>query len=397
VTIEENMRLLFIHEVNYESKVIFEMHEFPELLALRGHDVTFFHYPEGGGFRSMRATRRKIPGRAYPEAELTLVTPPTFGGGRLERLVAPLLDLPALRREIRKGEYDAVVLYSVPTTGWQTVSIARRAGVPVIFRALDVSHEIRRTPFNALIRRAEAHVYRHASLVSANNPAMGRYCVEASGRVGPVSVNLPPVDLAHFERPVEDVRSRYGLSSDDRVIAYMGSFFEFSGLDDVLLALRPAFDADPRLRLVLIGGGVLEPRLRELREQHGLADRVVFTGVVPYAQLPEHLAMADVAINPFRSQRVTNVAFPHKVLQYMAAGVPAVSTSLSGLRGVLGDDAGVGWAEGPAGVAQLAVEMLDASPAERTRVASTQRAFVDATFARERAAVGLERSIMGVA
>ncbi len=391
------MRLLFIHEVNYESKVIFEMHEFPELLALRGHDVTFLHYPEGGGTRSFRTRRRKIRGRAYADANLTLVTPPTFGGGSLERLVAPIMNYPTLRREIREGGYDAIVLYAVPTTGWQTVSIARKAGVPVIFRALDVSHQIRNTPFTPLIKRAETYIYREATLLSANNPAMAAYCVETSGRTGPVSVDLPPVDLAHFERPVEDVRARYGLAPEHRVIAYMGSFFDFSGLDDVLLALRPAFSADPMLRLLLIGGGELEPRLRELRDQHGLADRVVFTGVVPYAQLPEHLAMADVAINPFRPQQVTDVAFPHKVLQYMAAGVPAVSTSLRGLRGVLGDESGVRWADDPAGVAQVAVEVAESDTKHRARNALTQRAFVDTKFSLERAANGLENSIRRVA
>lgn len=390
------MRLLFIHEVNYESKVIFEMHEFPELLALAGHDVTFFHYPEGGGRTSLTTERREIPGRAYNDARLTLVTPPTFGGGRLERLVAPLLNLPALRREIRSGRYDAVVLYAVPTTGWQTVSIARKAGVPVIYRALDVSHEIRKTAFTPLIKRAETHVYRESSLLSANNPALAEYCVDVSGRTGAVSVDLPPVDLSHFARPVDDVRARYGLTEEHRVIAYMGSFFDFSGLDDVLLALRPAFDADPLLRFVLIGGGDLEPRLRDLREMHGLTERVIFTGVVPYSQLPDHLAMADVAINPFRPQRVTNVAFPHKVLQYMASGIPTVSTSLSGLRGVLGDDNGVKWADDPSGVARIAFDLLETDARTRAEIAAKQRAFVDATFSLERAVRGLESRIQSV-
>jgi glycosyltransferase involved in cell wall biosynthesis len=226
---------------------------------------------------------------------------------------------------------------------------------------------------------------------------MAAYCVEVSGRTGPVSVDLPPVDLAHFERPVEDVRDRYGLDHEHRVIAYMGSFFEFSGLDDVLLALRPAFSADPLLRLLLIGGGELEPRLRELVVDNGLDDRVVFTGVVPYAQLPEHLAMADVAINPFRPEQVTNVAFPHKVLQYMAAGIPAVSTSLRGLRGVLGDDSGVRWADDATGVAEIAVHLAEADSDQRALNAAVQRAFVDKTFSLERAAGGLESSIRSVA
>jgi glycosyltransferase involved in cell wall biosynthesis len=390
------MRLLFIHEVNYLSKVIFEMHEFPELLARRGHEITFFHYPEDGDGRSLRTSRKRIRGRVYADASLTLVTPPTCGGGAAERRAAPLRDLPALRREIRTGGYDAIVLYAVPTTGWQTVAIARRAGIPVIFRALDVSHAIRETAFTRLIKRAESAVYRGAALVSANNPALAAYCLDVSGREGPVSVDLPPVDLTHFERPVDDVRGRYGLTPDHRVLAYMGSFFGFSGLDDVILTLRSAFATDPLLRLVLIGGGELEPRLRALREEHGLIDRVIFTGVVPYAELPEHLAMADVALNPFRPMQVTNIAFPHKVLQYMASGIPTVSTSLTGLRGVLGDDTGVVWADDPAAAARAAVRLLETDAADRARIGATERAFIHATFSHEKAAEDFEHTIHSV-
>ncbi|RXZ51014.1 glycosyltransferase [Agromyces fucosus] len=390
------MRLLFIHEVNYEAKVIYEMHEFPELLALRGHDVTFFHYPEGSGRRSARTRRERIAGRAYSNARLELITPPTFGGAPAERVLAPLIDAPALRREIRHGGYDAIVLYAVPTTGWQTVAFARRAGVPVIFRALDVSHAIRETPFNALIRRAEKYVYRNADLISANNPAMADYCVTASARRGPVSVDLPPVDLEHFERAAKPVRSRYGLRDDDRVIAYMGSFFEFSGLDLVIPAIAPLMARDERLRLLLIGGGTLDQRLRDLAEHHGLSDRIIFTGVVPYAELPEHLRAADVAINPFLPLQVTHVAFPHKVLQYMAAGVPAVSTSLDGLRGVLGDDSGVTWADGPQTVIEAAVSLAEQDAELRASISARQRAFVDATFSLDLAVSGFERTIGSV-
>lgn len=177
------LRILFVHEVNYTTKVIYEMHEFPELLALKGHDVTFFHYPESPAVphRSFKSTKVKIKGRAYPEAEIQLVTPATFGGSPVERYFAPLLGLPALRSEIRHGAYDVIVLYSVPTPGWQTVRIASGAGVPVVFRALDVSHQIRSSPVSPLIRLAEKYIYKNATLVSANNPAMAEYCVEISG------------------------------------------------------------------------------------------------------------------------------------------------------------------------------------------------------------------------
>ncbi|GGR34503.1 glycosyltransferase [Agromyces mediolanus] len=394
------MRILFVHEVNYLEKVIFEMHEFPELLALRGHEVSFYHFPEASGERSapsLRTTRERVRGRVHPDANLELITPPHLGGGGLDRYLAPVIDVPGLRREIRDGGYDVIVLYAVPTTGWQTVAFAKRFGVPVVFRALDVSHLIRRTPVAPLIRRAEHYVYRNASLLSANNPAMADYCVEASGRTGPTQVDLPPVDLSHFaDEGVRIDRSTIGLREDDEVLLYMGTFFEFSGLDTVLEALVPEFARRPRLRVVLVGGGELEPELRRIVERESLGDRVVFTGVVPYAQLPGYLRLADVAINPFRPELVTHVALPHKVLQYMAAGVPVVSTALHGIVGILGDDAGVTWAAEPAAVAAEALALLDTPTEHRRGIVERQRDTALRTFSEAASVSGFEETLRSI-
>ena len=42
------MKILVLHEIDYLEKVIYEIHEFPELLARAGHEVTFFHFPYDG-------------------------------------------------------------------------------------------------------------------------------------------------------------------------------------------------------------------------------------------------------------------------------------------------------------------------------------------------------------
>jgi glycosyltransferase involved in cell wall biosynthesis len=395
----EPLKILFIHEVNYTNKVIFEMHEFPELLALRGHDVTFFHYPEAPTVPrvSWRTTRERIVGRAYPEAMIELVTPPTWGGRPIERYLAPILNYWPLRREIARGGYDAVVLYAVPTTGWQATAVAKRHRVPLVFRALDVSHKIRKSPVSALIRRAERYIYRNAALLSANNPAMAEYCVQESGRTGPTVVNLPPIDLGHFTAEgVESKRRELGIGDDKKVVMYMGSFFGFSGLDTVVRMFADEVKAHPELVLLLVGGGELDGELRRLVAQLGLGDSVIFTGLVPYATLPSYLQAAEVAINPFVPELLTHVAFPHKVLQYMAAGVPAVSTSLRGLRGVLGDESGVTWVDQPGQVLAAAVELALQSDAAREAISVAQRALITRLFSKEDATISLENTLVSL-
>ena len=390
------MRILFIHEVNYLNKVIFEMHEFPELLAQEGHEVSFFHYPEAADDPkvSWRTTRETISGRVHPDARIRLITPPTFGGGSLERYAAPLLATPALRHEIRHGGYDVIVLYAVPTTGWQSVAFAKRAGVPIVYRALDVSHQIRSNPLAPLIHKAERYVAGRADLVSGNNPAMTAYCVRISGRTGPATTDLPPIDLSHFEDTgAGDVRASLGLSADDKVLLFMGSFFEFSGLDILIDDLGPHFAAHPELKLVLVGGGELDAKLRETVQERSLQGQVIFTGVVPYAALPGYLASADVAVNPFRPELLTHVALPHKVLQYMAAGVATVSTDLEGLRGVLGTESGVTLVEDQRDIAGVATALAFEAPEVRAAIVRRQRDYVDRTFSKQVAVDAFERTL----
>ena len=40
------MKILFVHEVNWRTKVVYEVHDYPELLSLAGHEVVFIDFPE---------------------------------------------------------------------------------------------------------------------------------------------------------------------------------------------------------------------------------------------------------------------------------------------------------------------------------------------------------------
>ncbi len=355
------MKILFVHEVSYEKKPIFEMHEFPEHLAARGHSVTFIQFDEG--FKFWKGNRRPrstiIPGRVLPETEIKLVTPRQFGIPGLDRLFATLSVWPVLDRLLGSEKFDSIVLYAVPTYGYQVIRLAKKYGVPVIFRALDVSHLIRESFLSPLVKLAEKYVYHHSDVVSANNPAMARYCSSLGSRSGRTFTNLPPVDVSHFNAnkvdrdKVAGLRNSLEITESDKVVTYMGSFFYFSGLEIVIRDF--AVLNDPSLKLLLIGGGDQDGYLRQLVKDLKLGNRVIFTGFISYSELATYLQLATVAINPMLARPVSNTAFPHKVLQYMAAEIPVISTKLAGLFETFGPQSGVTWAHDPEEVLREAV------------------------------------------
>ena len=355
------MKLLFIHEVSYRKKVIFEMHEFPELLALRGHDISFLEFDEGRRFweKSQGARTQVIQGRVYRQAKVRLLRPSQLGVPGLDRLLAVITVIPLLSKILKTENFDAIVLYAVPTYGWQTLWLAKKHKVPVLFRALDVSHKIRSSLLGPIIKALEKRVYRKTDLLSANNPAMAKYCNDLGRRTFETKVHFPPLNLSHFQGAdtTKNLRAELGFSDSDRVIIYMGSFFYFSGLAEAMSEFGKLASKDSRLKFLLVGGGEQDSELRKLASALRISGQVVFTGFVSYQNLPRFLRVGDVAVNTLEPTLVANVAFPNKVLQYMAAGLPVVSTKLDGLTSVFENHPRITWESDPAAVIAKACEL----------------------------------------
>jgi glycosyltransferase involved in cell wall biosynthesis len=385
------LRILFLHEVNYLEKPIFEMHEFPEQLALRGHQVGFVHFPEGWAKAKIKSQgfKSEIQGRVVPQARITLYTPQLASGSLFGRMLTALTFGSAFKNVVADFRPDVIVSFSVPTSGWQALRVARQRNIPFVFRALDVSHKIRKNLFSRLIFLAEKYVYKNATWVSANNPAMAKYCMSMGAEPKRISVDLPPIDLEHFSGASghrTEIRKSLGLDENHQVILYMGSFFYFSGLPEFVREF--AKGASSNQRLVLIGGGEQEGELRKLVSELGLSEKVIFTGFVAFQDLPRYLAAADVAINTMHRSLVSNAAFPNKVIQYMASGLPVVSTDLDGLRLTFGALPGLKLVQSPAEALTAASELL--SQSNLRELGANNQEVVARLFPKEGAVAALE-------
>lgn len=357
------MKLLFVHEVSYRKKVIFEMHEFPELLASRGHQVSFLEFDEGRKFWQLESNPREeaLQGRVYAKSTIQLSRPFQLGIPGLDRIVVMLTVVPQLQKLFRNNSFDAVVLLAVPTYGLQTLWFAKKYKVPVLFRALDVSHKIRSSMLSPIIKWFEKKIYSRVDLVSANNPAMAAYCERLGRLEGQTRVHYPPLDLSHFQSETRDesLRESLGFSNGDRVLTYMGSFFYFSGLPQAIREFAECAKEKPKLKLLLIGGGEQESELRNLVSELGLENQIVFTGFISYDELPRYLKVADLAMNTLESTLVANTALPNKVLQYLAAGLPVICTKLDGLYAVLGGESSIDWENDAVSVVRKAAKLSD--------------------------------------
>jgi glycosyltransferase involved in cell wall biosynthesis len=379
------MKILVIHEISYLKKVVYEVHEFPELLNIKGHEITFVDFDEGAKFSELLLPRdRSIRGRVHDNATIRLVTPHRFGITSIDRYWAIFSSLPIFWKLIRKGGFDVILNYAVPTYGLQVVLLGKLFGVPVLQRVLDVSSEIRQSIWNPLIAIFEKLCFHFATRVSTNNPAMTQYVKSLTPKIKAekISMHYPPLDRKFFlpQPRNQDLARSLGLTIEDKVIVYMGSFFYFSGLDKVISVFANKLKLHPQVKLLLIGGGEQDTQLRQLAKKMNLSNNVVFTGFVPFQDLGKYLCLGDVAINPLEISNVASSAFPNKVLQYMAVGLPTVSTKLDGLYAAFGDTSGIRWVTNPGSTVDAALEIMALNAKDRKEQIRKQSETLDHLF-----------------
>ena len=391
--------MLLLHEVNYLTKPIFEMHEVPEALAKMGHEISFVHFPEGKTIREILSQNRveKIQGRVEKDANLNLFTPRTLGGSIIGRLLHSLTFYFQFAKILEEVKPDIVYSYSVPTSGWQALIACKKRNIPYLFRALDASTVIRKTIFSRLVKVAEKYIYRNADWVSANNLAMLEHVTQIGASVERSSVEYPPVDLEHFDSKDETrhrLRSELGLAPESRVILFMGSFFYFSGLPNVIRSFAQLREKEDYF--VLIGMGEQDKELRAIVKSSNLEEFVIFTGRIEFEDLPGYLSLADVAINAFVPSMVSNTALPNKVIQYMAAGLPVVSTKLEGLVSAFGEkNKGLVFVDKPEMVIPAALRLLSEGQNLQDLGISNKKV-VESIFGKEAAVQKIQSNIQKV-
>lgn len=137
-----------------------------------------------------------------------------------------------------------------------------------------------------------------------------------------------------------EVRKQLGFAPKDNVVVFLGSFNYWHGIAVMEQAIQQVLRTlDPpagEIRFLLIGEGPLYAEARRNLTSYA-GSRVVFTGVVPHAQVPAYLDAADILVSPHVPMPDGKPFFgsPTKIFEYMAMGKAIIASDLDQLSRVL--------------------------------------------------------------
>jgi PEP-CTERM/exosortase A-associated glycosyltransferase len=149
--------------------------------------------------------------------------------------------------------------------------------------------------------------------------------------------NAVDVTAFTFDAPPDEaLRSRLGLQGAT-VLGFAGSFYGYEGLSLLIDAAQRMLPRHPDLRVLRVGGGPQDSALRAQAAAAGMADRVLFTGRVPHAEVQRYYELIDVLAYPRLPIRLTELVTPLKPLEAMAQGHLLVASDVGGHRELIED------------------------------------------------------------
>ena len=141
------------------------------------------------------------------------------------------------------------------------------------------------------------------------------------------------IDLKAFSLDYQKKRESLGLSYHDFLLVYSGRINRDKGIMELIKAIGLLNEKFP-IKLMVIGGSFFgnathdDEFMKELKAKaESLQSRIIFTGYIPYSDMPSYLSMADIAVIP----SIWDDPFPTTVLEAQAIGLPIITTRRGGI------------------------------------------------------------------
>ena len=225
--------------------------------------------------------------------------------------------------------------------------VAKRHGIPLLYEirafwedaAVGNGTGTEGSPRYWLTRQLETHAVRAADAVAVICEGLRADLIARGIDSAKIIVSPNGVDMEQFGTPVPRdpaLTARLGLEGAD-VVGFIGSFYDYEGLDDLIAAMPRLVRARPRVKLLLVGGGPCEQALRDQATASPFADHIVFVGRVPHDQVEDYYAQVDVLAYPRKAMRLTDLVTPLKPLEAMAQGRLVAASSVGGHRELIED------------------------------------------------------------
>jgi len=275
----------------------------------------------------------------------------------------------------REWRPDVLHAHSPALCGMAGLKAARALGLPLVYEirafwedaAVGNGTGSESSLRYRLSRKVENHVVAGADAVITICHGLRDDLVERGFPAGRIGVMPNGVDLTLFGDPPprdEALAGELKLGAGP-AIGFIGSYYDYEGLDDLIAAMPDLLCEQPDARLLLVGGGPMEESLKAQAEASPVSFAIRFVGRVPHDQVERYYALCDVMAYPRKRCRLTDLVTPLKPLEAMAQGRIVAASDVGGHSELITDGltGALFRADDPAACAAALARLLSTRPA----------------------------------
>ncbi len=247
-----------------------------------------------------------------------------------------------LHRIVEEVKPDILHAHSPGLNGVAALRVGARFNLPVVYEvrafwedaAVDHGTSKEWGVRYRLTRRLETYVLERADAITTICEGLRDDIIDRGIPAHKVTVIPNAVDAQRFSmngRADLELQTRLGIAGKT-VLGFIGSFYAYEGLILLLEAMPGVLQEIPDVRVLLVGGGPQEGRLRERVDELGLNEAVIFTGRVPHDTVQAYYNLVNVFVYPRLPMRLTDLVTPLKPLEAMAQGCLVLASDVGGHR-----------------------------------------------------------------
>ena len=261
------------------------------------------------------------------------------------REIAVLAD--RIEQVVRDWRPDILHAHSPALNGLAALRAAEKAGLPLVYEirafwedaAVGNGTGREHSARYWLTRQLENHVVNGADAVAVICEGLRSDLIGRGVKPEKITISPNGVDLDLFGEPPAcdpQLLTELGLVGKS-VLGFIGSYYDYEGLDDLIAAMPSLLASHPQSHLLLVGGGPMEEALQNQVERLGLGTAVTFTGRVPHGEVERYYGLMDIMVYPRKSMRLTDLVTPLKPLEAMAQGRLVAASDVGGHRELIED------------------------------------------------------------
>lgn len=308
----------------------------------KNHDIHIFsigpHIKEDKDFRhnTFWVHTTRLP------AEMPKLEPKIRWGWNISWTLGPFLSnitrYYLTRRLKRTEKFDAIFSYEPNFLASLALSASEKLLIPLFCDYPDFELHSDNVAYKAVIVNMLKGIFKKSKhMFPISQPLKDRLINFYGVPKNKITIISNGVDTNMFNPNVDgsEIREKFNLS-DFYVIGYCGILDRWTRLDVLFYAFKK-LKKNYNVKLLVIGTGSEINKWKTLSKNLKIEKDVIFTGLVPYDEVPKYIASFDVAVSIFMKSFMAEAASPLKVIEYMSMGKAVVADNLQGTKDFVTD------------------------------------------------------------